>query len=153
MKTDFKLWQRATLEQFARKVADSHLMLTEQIKATAWRPVSELPTSDQTVLLFDGSLPDCTIWPGSYDLAIGWTYCDAGLAKPTHWMPMPAGPVLPAKADAMSEHAAIDKYLAMASHVFSDSQDAMQCIDYIQAVRDCEDRKMSANKAPDWSAA
>lgn len=56
-------------------------------------------------------------------------------------------------ADAMSEHAAIDKYLAMASHVFSDSQDAMQCIDYIQAVRDCEDRKMSANKAPDWSAA
>jgi hypothetical protein len=65
----------------------------QALTSAAWRPVSELPSSDQTVLLFDGSLPDCAIWPGSHDLAIGWTYCDASLATPTHWMPMPAGPV------------------------------------------------------------
>ena len=33
MKTDFKLWERVTLEQFARQVADEHLVLTEQLAA------------------------------------------------------------------------------------------------------------------------
>jgi hypothetical protein len=93
MKTDFKLWQRATLEQFARQVADEHLVLTERIATAGWRPVSTLPVVNRTVLLFDASLTDEPAMLGRYEGGDDWIYSDGFRATPTHWMPMPAGPV------------------------------------------------------------
>ena len=93
MKTDFKLWERATLEQFARQVADEHLALTKRIAATAWHPVSTLPVADRIVLLFDATLLDEPVWPGYHD-GDRWLYADGHHAKPMQWAPMPAGPQL-----------------------------------------------------------
>lgn len=94
MRTDFKNWERATLEQFARQVADEHKVLTERIAATAWRPASSLPVADRNVLLFDATLLDEPVWPGYHNDENGWTYSDGHAATPTHWAPLPAGPDL-----------------------------------------------------------
>ena len=58
-----------------------------------WRPASMLPDSDISVLMFSPSM-DEPVWPGYHKDLGGWTCSDGFAATPTHWMPMPAGPVV-----------------------------------------------------------
>lgn len=59
-----------------------------------WRSVGdEYPDADTTVLIYDPELEGETVWPGAWDdQARAWVV-DGFECSPTHWAPMPAGPV------------------------------------------------------------
>jgi hypothetical protein len=54
MKTDFKLWQRDTLELFARQLADEHKLLRDQLAHT-------LDLAHSEALLIDAPQPSINI--------------------------------------------------------------------------------------------
>jgi hypothetical protein len=154
MRTDFKSWERSTLEQFARQVADEHLVLVKKIEAAAWRPVSTLPVGDQSqsVLMFNTNMPYQDVWQSTYFATDRRFGCSRRSKLATHWMPMPAGPVLPPSTDYVLDQEEIDSQLAQAAHVFKNDPMAMQYLDYIQALRDADSRKKLTVNVPDWSA-
>ena len=142
------------MEKFARQVADEHLVLTKQIAAGAaeiahWRANHGDLAKRLALFMQRPDLPVDRI-PAYIELINAQSELRIMAER---WMSMPAGPAVSVKSDDVSMDSRIGKYLEDASHVFSESPDAMQCIDYIQAVWDADERKISNGKASDWSAA